>query len=315
MHHIRTQWNKLQDMGHVARERARGITRTSIGTIVAAVIILLAIWQAIWLNIRISDLSGRIATLETDFASTTERLHGTLSETQQALNAEKQNVETISDSLKTYRNEVGSITGTVETLEKLSKTDPELLQKYSKIFFLNEHYAPARLIEIPATYRYSNDKILKLQEEVWPHLHALLDRAADDKIDMYILSAYRSFEEQNALKSSYKITYGAGTANSFSADQGYSEHQLGTTVDIIDPSQKGVLEGFDRTRAYDWLTRNAYRYGFVLSYPKDNAYYVFEPWHWRFVGVKLATYLYKNNKHFYDLDQHEIDEYLAYIFE
>jgi LAS superfamily LD-carboxypeptidase LdcB len=60
---------------------------------------------------------------------------------------------------------------------------------------------------------------------------------------------------------------------------------------------------------------NAYRFGFVLSYPKGNAYYIYEPWHFRFVGVKLATYLHDRGLHFYDIDQKEIDQYLVSIFD
>ena len=84
--------------------------------------------------------------------------------------------------------------------------------------------------------------------------------------------------------------YGSG-ANSFSADQGYSEHQLGTTVDFSTSSLGGSLNGFDQTEAYEWLDKNAHRFGFILSYSKDNAYYIYEPWHWRFVGKDLALYI------------------------
>ena len=117
------------------------------------------------------------------------------------------------------------------------------------------------------------------------------------------------------MKSTYKFTYGSGTANAFSADQGYSEHQLGTTVDFTTEAIGGAFAGFDKTSAYTWLNENAYRYGFVLSYPKNNTYYVFEPWHWRFVGVALATRLHSENRNFYDLDQREIDQYLISLFD
>src|SRR3990167_1970818 len=113
----------------------------------------------------------------------------------------------------------------------------------------------------------------------------------------------------------YTVVYGAGTANSFSADQGYSEHQIGTTLDFITTRLSGQLTGFDKTEGYQWLLNNAHNFGFILSYPKNNTYYVYEPWHWRFVGVKLATYLYDNKLNFYDMDQREIDTYLANTFD
>ena len=200
-------------------------------------------------------------------------------------------------------------------INKLSKTDPVLLAKYSKVFFLNENYAPPRFAEIPSEYKYSDLKDLKINDQVWPFLKKMLNRANNSDIKIYVQSAYRSFNEQAALKSQYSVIYGSGSANQFSADQGYSEHQLGTTVDLITTGLGGNLEGFEKTKAYEWLTDNAYKYGFILSYPKNNKFYIFEPWHWRFVGVKLATYLHDKNKNFYDMDQREIDEYLVSIFD
>jgi D-alanyl-D-alanine carboxypeptidase len=136
-------------------------------------------------------------------------------------------------------------------------------------------------------------------------------------VQLKIISAYRSFGEQATLKAEYKVTYGSG-ANAFSADQGYSEHQLGTAIDLTTDKDGNAFSnakgGFDSTNGYTWMNDNAYKYGFVLSYPKGNAYYQYEPWHWRFVGVALATRLHDNGQHFYDLDQREIDGYLALMF-
>jgi hypothetical protein len=89
----------------------------------------------------------------------------------------------------------------------------------------------------------------------------------------------------------------------------------GTTVDLTTPKVVAMSLDFAKSPAYAWLQANAHKYGFVLSYPKQNQYYQFEPWHWRFVGVELATKLHNENKFFYDLDQHEIDVYLIKIFD
>ena len=53
----------------------------------------------------------------------------------------------------------------------------------------------------------------------------------------------------------------------------------------------------------------------MLSYPKGNAYYIFEPWHWRFVGKDLAKDLHRHKEYFYDWDQRDIDEYLIDFFD
>lgn len=222
--------------------------------------------------------------------------------------------------LETERNndfaeQINEIAGTVGLLDKLSKTDEELLQKYSKVYFLNEHYVPPRLTDIEKTFVSEKDKTLMVHSDVWPKLKSLLDSSVAEKVPLLVASAFRSFGEQSGLKSSYSFTYGAGTANQFSADQGYSEHQLGTTVDFTTTEVGSSFSGFENTKAYKWLLDNAFRYGFILSYPENNAYYQFEPWHWRYVGTELAKALHDKNKHFYDLDQREIDTYLVSIFD
>ena len=78
----------------------------------------------------------------------------------------------------------------------------------------------------------------------------------------------------------------------------------------------GILSiDFETTTEYAWLQNNAYKYGFTLSYPENNEYYVYEPWHWRFVGTELAQKLHDDNLYFYDMDQRTIDEYLISIFD
>lgn len=283
----------------------KGVTVT--GSVVASIV---CIGLGTWAIAATHQLRQTTTAFNTEFQEFTERIktleaeNKTLSE---ALYSEQQRNEDFEDQLDDLADTLG-------VLEKLSETDPELLQKYSKVFFLNEHYAPSKFKEIPAEYRYPEDKALHIHADVYPFLKNLMEAAEDDKIDLTIISAFRSYTEQTSLKSNYTVTYGSG-ANTFSADQGYSEHQLGTTVDFSTKSLNGRLDGFDTTPAYKWLTDNAYKYGFVLSYPEGNVYYQYEPWHWRFVGRDLARYLDRRNIHFYDMDQRDIDEYLVEIFD
>ena len=202
----------------------------------------------------------------------------------------------------------------IKELEKLTETDPVLLQKYSKVFFLNEHYTPKEIDPIDPKFVDATKEDLKINGEVKPFLDEMLKDAEDDGINLRILSAYRSFGEQSELKARYSVSYGTA-ANTFSADQGYSEHQLGTTVDFTVAERAGDLTNFHNSSAYEWLKANAYKYGFILSYDENNSYYVFEPWHWRFVGKDLAKYIFKNNLTFYTIDQRKINEYLVDIFE
>lgn len=269
------------------------------------------------LSDRIVALSQNVSTLANSLASTTQVLKSAIDQTHSsltdALSAQQQNVGAIQQQIQ---NQVGNLSGTLNTLQKLSQTDQELLKKYSKAYFLNENYVPAHLAEIPAAYEYSENKQLLIQTDVLPRFVSMINAASASGIKLYALSAYRSFAEQKALKGEYRVTFGAGTANSFSADQGYSEHQLGTAVDFMTPGLGGSLDGrFDGTDAYKWMVQNAYKYGFVISYPKNNGYFVYEPWHWRFVGNRLATDLHNQGKNFYDLDQRTIDGYLVNVFD
>ncbi len=249
------------------------------------------------LSQKLSDL--RLATLG---------ISDTLASTQQNIDAVKTQVGGVEQT-------VGAIGGAVGTLQKLSQVDPEILKKYSKVYFMNENYVPAHLIAVPQEYIYSDTRPEQILTNVSPYLKNLLDAAKADGITLFVKSGYRSFAEQKSLKSNYSVIYGKGTANSFSAEQGYSEHQLGTAVDFITTGLNGKLDGFGTTPSYKWLLENAHRYGFILSYPKSNTYYVYEPWHWRFVGVKLATFLHDAKVNFYDLDQRDIDKYLASTFD
>lgn len=302
------------------------LTRTQLATIVLPTTIgVLTIIALFIYSYMITSLSTRVDTLAGELASST----ALLSEKDELLlksitKTDKLTLEiarVLSDSnqvaqsrFEDFQETVGEISDTVGTLDKLSKTDPELLQKYSKVFFLNEHYAPERLVEMENKYLYSEQKPELIHLLVAPHLKDLLNKANGEGTPLYIKSAYRSFDEQKYIKSSFSVVYGVGSANQFSADQGYSEHQLGTTIDFITTGLGGDLADFGTTKAYQWLQNSAHKYGFTLSYPENNPSYIFEPWHWRYVGIEFATFLHDQNKYFYDLEQREIDGYLVDIF-
>jgi LAS superfamily LD-carboxypeptidase LdcB len=213
-----------------------------------------------------------------------------------------------------FEDQIRAISGTVGVLDKLSKTDKELLQKYSRTYFLNENFIPMKLSQVPDKYILPGKKDQYFHGDAVKFLTNLLDAAKRAGHDIKIISAYRSFDEQQALKGQFTQVYGSGS-NTFSADQGYSEHQLGTAVDIVDVATGATSQSFAQTEAYKWLLENAYRYGFILSYPDGNNFYIFEPWHWRFVGTELARDLNRQKASFYDWDQRKIDEYLVSIFD
>ncbi len=240
-------------------------------------------------------------------------------EKEKKINQQNSDIKSLSEQLEGKNTELSGLAKKIEKIqknlgiiEKLQKTDKELLAKYSKVYFLNEHYTPKNLVDIDEKYLV-NSKTLQLKKEVYKYLKKMIEDAKDDNIDFKIISAYRSFEYQTNLKKRMENIYGKKYADSLVADQGLSEHQLGTTVDIV--GSDGSMDNFEKSDGYKWMQNNAYKYGFILSYPKDNGYYKFEFWHWRFVGKKLAKYLHKEKKNFYDLPQREINEYLVDLFD
>ena len=282
-------------------------------TIVAAILLSLGFFGNFWYtNYRYNAITGDIEKHQNDLKQAVITLDDKIKNLAQVFESTLTEEQRRNKDLK---RELEDITSEVGVLRRVSTTDRELLRKYSKVYFLNENYVPLSLTAIDQEFRSATSGNYQILSDVYPYLKNLFEDALDDDMQLLAQSAYRSFATQSILKSNYTFIYGAGTANKFSADQGYSEHQLGTALDFTTAKTNGALEGFDKTPEYQWLLDNAYKYGFILSYPAGNAYYKFEPWHWRFVGVKLATRLHDDNTYFYGLDQRVIDSYLANIFD
>jgi LAS superfamily LD-carboxypeptidase LdcB len=246
----------------------------------------------------------------------------TILELQEDFDDLKEDLEDLADDYRDekdknddFEGQIRGLAGTLGDLDKLAKIDEELLAKYSKVYFLNENFIPERLKQIDDKYVQEGKGDEYFHASAINHLEDMFKDALRDDIDLQIISAYRSFDEQTDLKGQFTQVYGEG-ANTFSADQGYSEHQLGTTLDITTPSVGGTYSSFAETEAFEWLQKNAYKHGFILSYPEGNEFYVYEPWHWRFVGSDLAKHLYRSNSEtFYTMEQRDINKYLLELFD
>lgn len=130
---------------------------------------------------------------------------------------------------------------------------------------------------------------------------ALVELFADAENEGHILmvgSSYRSYSTQEWLFSSYVAASGYALADKYSAHAGHSEHQTGLAVDVSTASQSCYLEEcFTDTGDGRWLADNAYKYGFILRYPlgkEEITGYNFEPWHFRYVGIPLATAIHQS---------------------
>lgn len=268
-----------------------------------------------WRYVTISRSYEDLVRVTKELQDTIYTLEGNLSLTEYEREKLADSLTLTENTLGSLKEETTSLNEKVGTFEKLITLDPELLKKYSKVYFLNEHYNPSTLIAIDKNYLGDPARVLQFHAQAYPFLARMLDAAQEDDLALVVASAYRSFKTQASLKATNKVIYGAGTANQFSADQGYSEHQLGTTVDLTTKTMKSLGQSFEKTREFAWLSAHAHEYGFVLSYPKGNGYYIYEPWHWRFVGVALATALHEQDKTLYEEDQRTIDSYLITLFD
>lgn len=115
--------------------------------------------------------------------------------------------------------------------------------------------------------------------------------AAEADVALHLVSAFRSFERQCDIVRS-KLAAGQSLEGilEISAPPGYSEHHTGRAVDIGASANDPLEEAFDATVAYGWLSRNAARHGFALSYPRGNPYgYRYEPWHWLYDARRART--------------------------
>ena len=115
------------------------------------------------------------------------------------------------------------------------------------------------------------------------------------KGSLVIQSGYRSFSEQTTVHERQVARYGLLAGEALAARPGYSEHQTGLAMDVSARNQGCQIRVcFGETKAGKWLASNAYRYGFIIRYPRyatPVTGYQYEPWHLRFVGKDLATQL------------------------
>lgn len=125
-------------------------------------------------------------------------------------------------------------------------------------------------------------KLSFLTLEAWNHM---VQAANKDNITLKICSAYRDYDYQ-AMLIEAKLKKNISNISideiiKTLAPPGFSEHHTGRAIDIITNNVTTLDENFEFTNAFRWLSKNADKYGFVMSYPRDNKYkYIYEPWHW-----------------------------------
>lgn len=185
----------------------------------------------------------------------------------------------------------------------ISKKELMLVNKY---YYLDENYTPDNLVTIPTTYAWGDLGSQKVTEDTYKAFLKLWEDSYENGYYLMVSSSYRTYNKQQLVYDDYKNSRGTEYADSIAARAGHSEHQTGYTIDMF---LKGTTQKtFQDSDSYKWLLDNAHKYGFILRYPSDKediTGYSFESWHYRYVGIETATYIYENNITF--------DEYYAYF--
>ncbi len=221
--------------------------------------------------------------------------------------------QTTSSNTPDVTDDIESVSSSsISTLEVPSVCESDCaLYPVNKTNALSESYVPTNLISIP--FSKSN----KLNKEAADALNSLFLDAKSKKINIRVISAYRSFDTQRVtfnnwmngeLKKGKTKAEAIESANTYSAKEGHSEHQLGTTVDLACSTCTSFDNSKNNKVLYKYLEENAYKYGFVISYYKNSESltgYIYEPWHIRYVGKELAEEFYLRDY------QSENGEYLS----
>lgn len=169
----------------------------------------------------------------------------------------------------------------------------------NKANYFPEDYKPKNLVvpAIPFSFSGENEKKY-LQKPAADALTVLINAAAREGIAISGVSGYRSIARQKVIYKYNVDTYGQSHADKYSAKPMYSEHHTGLCMDVSSASVSfGLVEKYGDTKEGKWLADNAHKYGFVIRYPKGKEEitgYSYEPWHIRYLGVPLASYLYEN---------------------
>ena len=176
------------------------------------------------------------------------------------------------------------------TEAKHLNTNTILVNKY---YYVEENYVPNELESIDRKYALSNMRLVKPAKEAFEELSK---KAQEENLNIIAMSTYRSYSYQVNLYNRYVKKDGKEIADTYSGRPGHSEHQTGLAVDVYNKEED--YTNFEITKEFEWMQEHAHEYGFILRFPKDKENetgYKYESWHYRYVGIDVATYIHQNN--------------------
>jgi D-alanyl-D-alanine carboxypeptidase len=170
---------------------------------------------------------------------------------------------------------------------KDTDTSKNELMLVNRIYGLSEDFVPEDLVEVPSQYAYSGKK---LSQKVLDEVIKLIDGAKNYGYTFVIGDGYRSYEEQKDIYDSYADFYGMSETDEFVARPGHSEYQTGMSFDLK-PYNK-VIDDVSNNEEYLWLRENAYKYGFIFRFEKEDKHltgFSENNWRLRYVGKEAAS--------------------------
>lgn len=169
----------------------------------------------------------------------------------------------------------------VKTIKNVSFNT--LVNKYYK---LNENFHLKNPYKLSKEY---TNKDVYVDKQIVRSLNKMINDMKRENLRITVVSGYRTKEYQQSLYMNYAKKEGINKADTYSARKRHSEHELGLTIDVS--SVGGIMEKFDYSKEFIWMKDNSYKYGFILRYPEGKEKitgYKYEPWHYRYVGKKIA---------------------------
>lgn len=152
------------------------------------------------------------------------------------------------------------------------------------ITYIDGYMVANKTYSLPSTYNPGLDSTTLKQANI------MFADAKKEGLNIWLSSGFRSYSTQKTLYNNYVARDGKASADTYSARAGHSEHQTGLAFDV-----NQINSSFDNSNEAKWLSSNAYKYGFILRYPKgktNETGYQYESWHFRYVGEDLAKKLY-----------------------
>ena len=175
----------------------------------------------------------------------------------------------------------------------------------NKHYSLPDKYAPKDIVKMSNWYSYDGNSVRK---EVYEAFKEMFNAAKKENITLIVNSSYRDYDSQKQIYDKYKRENGEEYADEYAARPDFSEHQTGLALDIFTLGTNRA--NFEDSDGFKWLSKNAYKYGFILRYPKgkeDITGYSYESWHYRYLGKELAKKVYDSGLTY--------DEYYAYYLD